>query len=313
MENNAHATATGVFVFALTLLLAAAAFWLEGGTLRGVPYDLITRSSVAGLTTGAPVRLLGVDVGEVQSIGLDPLQPHQVRVRAIIRSGVRLMQGTQATISYVGLSGTAYVELESPEEAAQPLRSSAATPATIPMRASGLAELAGASRGLIRTLNETLVRVNTVLTPETLKNVTLLIGHLNQAAAGANKLVGDLRPTAQDADGTLRRLNRILGPLRHTVGDADTLIVRADAPGGTMDAIRGGATSMGQAAQGLESALTYRTLPQVDTLAQHLSRASDTLNLLLQQLQSNPQSLIFGLPDPPPGPGEPGFGRSGNR
>jgi phospholipid/cholesterol/gamma-HCH transport system substrate-binding protein len=313
MENSAHATATGVFVVALTLLLAAAAYWLEGGTIRGVPYDLITRSSVAGLSTGAPVRLLGVDVGEVQSISLDPLEPHQVQVRALIRPGVRLMQGTRATISYLGLSGTAYVELEFPQDASQPLRSSAASPAKIPMQASGLAQLAGASRGLIRTLNETLERVNTVLTPQTLQNVTLLIGHLNQAAAGANVLMHDFQPAARDADGTLRRLNRIMGPLRRTVGDADTLIVRADAPGGTMDAIRSGAMSTGQAAHDLESALTYRTLPQVDALARRLSRASDALNLLLQQLQSNPQSLIFGQPDPPPGPGEPGFNRSGNR
>lgn len=313
MENSAHATATGVFVVALFLLLAAAAFWLEGGTIRGVPYDLVTRSSVAGLSTGAPVRLMGVDVGEVQSIGLDPLQPHQVRVRALIRPGVRLMQGTQATISYLGLSGTAYVELEFPEAGSQPLRSSAASPARIPMQASGLAQLAGAGRGLVRTLNETLERVNAALTPQTLRNFTLLIGHLNQAAAGADVLMQDFQPAARDADGALRRLNRTMGPLNRTIVDADTLILRADAPGGAMDAIRSGATSTGQAARGLESALTYRTLPQIDDLARRLSRTSDALDLLLQQLQSNPQSLIFGEPDPSPGPGEPGFRGPGDR
>ena len=313
MENSAHATATGVFVVALTLLLGAAAFWLEGGMIRGVPYDLITHSSVAGLSTGAPVRLLGVDVGEIQSIGFDPLEPHQVRVRALIRPGVRLMQGTRATISYLGLSGTAYVELEFPADASHPLRSSAASPAKIPMQASGLAQLAGAGRGLIRTLNGTLERLNSVLTPQTVQNFTLLIGHLNQAAAGASVLMHDFQPAARDADDTLWRLNRIMGPLRRTVADADTLIVRADAPGGTMDAISSGARSTGQAAQGLESALIYRTLPQVDSLARRLSRTSDALNLLLQQLQRNPQSLVFGRPEPPPGPGEPGFDRSENR
>ena len=312
MENSAHATATGVFVVALTLLFAAAAFWLEGGTVRGVPYDLITRSSVAGLSTGAPVRLLGVDVGEVQTIGLDRLEPHQVQVRALIRPGVRLMQGTRATISYLGLSGAAYVELEFPEDASQPLRSSEASPAKIPMRASGLTQLTGDARGLIRTLNGTLERVNTALTPQTLQNVSLLIGHLNQAAAGTNVLMHDLQPAARDADRTLKGLDRFMGPLRRTVGDADTLIVRADAPGGTMDAIRSGATSTGQAAQGIEAELTYGTLPQIDALARRLSRASDELTLLLRQVQRNPQSLIFGQPDHAPGPGEPGFDRSGN-
>lgn len=313
MENSAHATATGVFVLALILLLAAAAFWLEGGTMRGVPYDLVTRSSVAGLSTGAPVRVLGVDVGQVQSITLDPLNPHRVRVRALIRPDVRLMEGTRATISYLGLSGTGYVELEFPESASQPLRSSAAGPARISMQASGLAQLTGDGRGLIRNLNETIERVNTVLTPQTLHSVTLLIGHLNQAAAGASVLMHDLQPAARDADGTLKRINGLMGPLRRTVGDADTLIVRTEAPGGAIDAIRAGAQSTGQAAQGLESALVYRTLPQLDALARRLSEASDSLNLLLQQLQREPQSLIFGQPGPPPGPGEPGFGRKADK
>ena len=313
MENSAHATATGVFVLALVLLLAAAAFWLGGGSVRGVPYDLVTRSSVAGLSTGAPVRLLGVDVGEVQSISLDPLNAHQVRVRALIHPQVRLMAGTEATISYLGLSGTAYVELEVPGNASHPLRSSAARPARIPMQASGLAQLASASRGLINSLNQTLAHVNSVLTPQNLHNITLLVSHLDQAAAGANVLMQDLQPVARDADDTLERLNRIMIPLRRTVGDADSLIVRADAPGGTMDAIRSGARDTGQAAHALQSALVYRTLPQVDALTRRLSQTSDSLDLLLQQLQSEPQSLIFGLPDPPPGPGEPGFDRAARK
>lgn len=313
MENSAHAAATGVFVFALALLLGAAAYWLGGGTLRGVPYDLVTPSSVAGLSTGAPVRLLGVDVGQVQSIALDPLNSHQVRVRALIQPNVRLMEGTEATIGYLGLSGTAYVELEFPRNASRPLHSSATRPATIPLQASGFAQLVEAGHGLIGNLDETLNRVNAVLTPQTLQNITLLIRHLNQAAAGADVLMDDLRPAARDADGTLQYLDQIMGPLRRTVGDADTLIVRADAPGGAMDAIRYGAQNTGDAAHGLDSALTSQTLPQIDALAQRLSRASDSLDLLLQQLQSNPQSLLFGAPEPLPGPGEPGFSRTAIR
>jgi phospholipid/cholesterol/gamma-HCH transport system substrate-binding protein len=307
MENSSHAIATGAFVLALALLLGAGAYWLGGGTMRGVPYDLISTSSVAGLSSGAPVRLLGVEVGEVQSIGFDPLNPHQVRVRALIHRDVQLMQGTEATMRYLGLSGTAYVELEIPKSASRALLSSAGSPARIPMRASGFAQLVSDGRGLIRNLDETLTRFNGVLTPQTINNVTQLIRHLNQAAAGANVLVRDLQPAARDADGTLKTVNRIMGPLHRTLRDADVLLVRANASGGTMDAIRNAALSTGQAAHDLDSALIYQTLPQVDALARRLSRASDSLDQFLQQLQSEPQSLVFGTPAPPPGPGEPGF------
>jgi len=307
MENSPHAIATGAFVLVLALLLGAGAYWLGGGTMRGVPYDLITTSSVAGLSTGAPVRLMGVEVGEVQRIGFDPLNPHQVRVRALIHRNVRLMQGTEATISYLGLSGTAYVELQIPKGASRTLLSSAGSPARIPMHASGFAQLVGAGRGLIRNLNETLRRVNTVLTPQTLNNVAQLVRHLNDAAAGANVLMRELQPAARDADATLRNVNRIVDPLHRTLRDADVLIVRANSPGGTMDAIRSAALSTGQAAHDLDSALVYQTLPQVDALVRRLSHASDSLDQFIEQLQSEPQSLLFGAPAPPPGPGEPGF------
>lgn len=175
------------------------------------------------------------------------------------------------------------------------------------MHASGFAQLVGAGRGLIRNLNETLRRVNTVLTPQTLNNVAQLVRHLNDAAAGANVLMRELQPAARDADATLRNVNRIVDPLHRTLRDADVLIVRANSPGGTMDAIRSAALSTGQAAHDLDSALVYQTLPQVDALVRRLSHASDSLDQFIEQLQSEPQSLLFGAPAPPPGPGEPGF------
>jgi phospholipid/cholesterol/gamma-HCH transport system substrate-binding protein len=313
MESSAHATATGAFVLTLALLLGAAAYWLGGGTMRGVPYDLITGSSVAGLSTGAPVLLMGVNIGEVQRIGFDPANPHLVEIRALIKPEVHLFEGTRATLSYQGLSGTAYVELEFPEGATRPLRSSQAAPARISLRASGFAQLTDAAHGLIKALNATLGRVNAALTPQTLRNFSQLIRHLNEAAAGANVLMHDFQPAALDADGALKSVNRIMGPLGRTVTDADTLILRTDSPGGALDAIRSGASNTGQAAHVLESALVYQTLPQLDALARRLSRASDSLNQALQQFQSEPQSLIFGLPAPPPGPGEPGFARTVNR
>jgi phospholipid/cholesterol/gamma-HCH transport system substrate-binding protein len=309
MENSAHAMATGVFVLLLALLLAAGAFWLGVGTGTGVPYDLITESSVAGLSPGAPVRLRGVEVGEVRSIAFDPLDRRRVRVRALIHRDVRLMDGTRATISYLGLSGTAYVELDYPDSASRPLQSSEAMPARIPMGASGLAQLSDAGGKLIKTFTETLDRVNGILTPETLRNISQLISHLNQAAASVSILTRELQPAARNANHLIESANGFIQSARSTVQDADTLVVRAGAPGGAIDAVRGGALSTGQAARAVEGELVYQTLPRVDALAERFSRTSDLLNQLLQQLQSEPQSLIFGLPAPTPGPGEPGFQR----
>jgi len=307
MENSAHAVATGIFVLLLAVALCAGALWLGGGAVRGEPYDLITEVSVAGLSTGAPVRLRGIEVGEIRSITFDPTDPRRVRVRVLIKPGVRLLQGTRATIRYLGLSGTGYVELDYPDDALRVLKTSAAMPARIPMRDSGLAQLTDAGDRLVDTFTETLERVNGVLTPKTSRNIAALIAHLNEAAAGVSVLTHDLEPAARHTKNVLENANALMRSIRSTVRDADTLIVDAGARGGAMDAVRVTALRTGTAASDIDRALVEDTLPRVDALTERLSRTSDSLNQLLRQMQSEPQSLIFGLPPAIPGPGEPGF------
>src|SRR5690349_14413695 len=107
MENRAHALAAATFVLVLLGLLLATVFWLGGGTISGIPYDLVTESSVAGLSAGSPIRLRGVEVGQIESIAFDPDDPRRVRVRGLLDRNVRLLQGTRGRISSLGLSSAA--------------------------------------------------------------------------------------------------------------------------------------------------------------------------------------------------------------
>ncbi len=307
MENRAHAIAAGVFVLVLALTLVGGAFWLGGASTRGVPYDLITQASVAGLSTGAPVRLRGVEVGQVQSIGFDPSDPRRVRVRALVDPKAQIMEGAHGTISYLALSGSAYVELDYPDTASRILRTSVDAPAEIPMRASGLAQLTDAGEELIQEFRQTLHHVDAVLTPETTRNVAQLTAHLNEASKDVTILTRDLQPAARHIDTVVTNLNDLLQSTRTTVRDVDSLIAGASARGGAIDAVRESALSTGQAAHDIDRALVYETLPRIDMLAERLSRTSDSLTQLLQQVHNQPQSFLFGLPRATPGPGEPGF------
>ncbi len=307
MENRAYAIATGAFVLVLVAALSAGAFWLAGASATGVPYDLITKASVAGLANGAAVRLRGIEVGEVRSIGFDPADPRRVRVRIVVDPDTHLLEGTHATLSYLGLSSSAYIELDYPDNAASALRTSLAKPTRIPLTTSGFAQLADAGNELLKTFNGTLQRVNAVLTPETSRDITALTAHLSEAAASMALLTRELQPAARRANHAIGSADDLLQSLRATSHDADTLLVDLHAQGGPLDAIRDGARNTGQAARDLETALLDETLPRIDVLAERLTRASDSLNQALQRIESQPQSLIFGPPAPAPGPGEPGF------
>jgi phospholipid/cholesterol/gamma-HCH transport system substrate-binding protein len=303
MENRAYALAAGLFVVLLTVLLLAGAFWLGGQTTRGVPYDLITRRSVAGLSRGAPVRLRGVEVGQVQSIGFDPSDRRRVRVRARIDPAISLMQGTYATLSSLGLSGNPYIELTFPDGASIVLQTSEERPAEIPLKPSGLSELSDSGDQLFRTFGVTLERVNAVLTPETTRHISELIARLDDTAARMKVLTRNLEPASRRVDGLLAHTDEVVRTARQTVQQATALLKDVRARVGTLDTLR----DTGLGAQDVEMKLVEETLPQIDELSQRLARNSDTLEELLRELKDRPQSVIFGPTPAVPGPGEPGF------
>lgn len=307
MESRAHALAAGLFVVVLLGLLAAAAVWLGGTHFNGLPYDLITERSVAGLSTGAIVRLRGVEVGRVAGIGFAPGNRRLVRVRIEVDARDPLLVGTYATLASVGLSGSEYVELNYPDDASQVLVTSPQAPARISMEASGLAALMESGDDVLKSLKGTLQRVDAILTPETTHHVTELLARLDVVSGQFSTIAANLIPATRRLDGLVVDVDRAVFSTRKTLGDADSLVIQVRGHLDALDALRDSARNAGLAVQTLQQDLTTQTLPQADDLLRRLSRNSDTLERLLRQISDQPQSVIFGLPPPPPGPGERGF------
>ncbi|MGB6666775.1 MAG: MlaD family protein, partial [Candidatus Acidiferrum sp.] len=63
----------GIFVLVGLLVLAAGIFYVTGAGTLGPKYRLVTYlPDVSGLANGAPVRLDGVEIGNVESIRIAP-------------------------------------------------------------------------------------------------------------------------------------------------------------------------------------------------------------------------------------------------
>jgi phospholipid/cholesterol/gamma-HCH transport system substrate-binding protein len=72
----------GLFVLVGLSVLAAGIFYVTGAGTIGPKYRLITYlPEVSGLANGAPVRLDGVEVGNVESIRLAPRVAGKIRER----------------------------------------------------------------------------------------------------------------------------------------------------------------------------------------------------------------------------------------
>jgi phospholipid/cholesterol/gamma-HCH transport system substrate-binding protein len=305
MESRPYTIAAGIFVVLLLVLLAAAILWFDGrGHLRGTTYDLITNSSVAGLAVGANVTLRGVPIGQVQSIQFDTEDPASIRVRIAVDPRFALRKGSYATLSYQGLSGEAYVELDFPSEAREFLASNVLAPARIPLGPSSWSALPDTGERFLKSFTSTLGRVDSILTPENAQQLSRLLVDFSAAANQISEVARDLRPAAKRSDSVSMNADATLRAAHKTLEDVDSLVVDVRAHIGVLDEVGNTARTTGAAVRGVEEALVGESLPKLDQLLDGLSQNSDMLQELLEELKQRPQSVLFGDQPLPGGPGE---------
>jgi hypothetical protein len=83
-------------------------------------YEIYFPGTVSGLTAGSPVRYLGVDVGKVVRISLEPQQRRRVQVIADIDSVAPISGRTLATLTLQGVTGLLFIELDEDPNASHP-------------------------------------------------------------------------------------------------------------------------------------------------------------------------------------------------
>jgi len=87
----------------LSLKLARREFFARNG------YEVQAAfSNGSGLSRGTPVLIAGVEIGRVESVGLED---YEAKVRMLIQRGVVLQNDTIASVKTKGLIGEKYIEL----------------------------------------------------------------------------------------------------------------------------------------------------------------------------------------------------------
>ena len=127
METDKHYFFEGLFIIVFCVAAAIFAVWLGSpGRHDDVTYRIHFPDSVSGLTVGDPVKYLGVDVGTVKSIIIDPDNSRRVQVDVKLRKETPVMTDTKASLTMKGITGVVFIELNGGSSAAQTLL--AATP-----------------------------------------------------------------------------------------------------------------------------------------------------------------------------------------
>lgn len=310
MENKSNAFLAGVFTIGLAILVLFALFWFSSDHAVRVPYDLITRSTVNGLGPQADVKYRGLEVGKVVSIKFDPQVPGQIIVRISVNKDTPITRTTYATLGFQGVTGIAYVQLDDTarEEAvgtvSPPLPTSAHEPARIVMRPGFFEELEKRGDSLLTQAETLMASLTSMFQTTNRDELMATIRAVHKTADDYSNLKATLQPTAE-------KLPKMVDNLNATLASTRKLTDELGSPNGTvMRTVDRVGQDMQAAADSVQSAtgiVTQETLPQITGLARDARQTARSLDRAAGQFNDRPSSVLFGGPQPAPGPGEPGF------
>jgi phospholipid/cholesterol/gamma-HCH transport system substrate-binding protein len=306
MENKAHAILAGIFTIALLVAAVFIGLWLNRDRVERVPYEMVTKLSIPGLTPQAAVRYRGLDVGKVDAITFDPKVPGQILVHFSVRPDTPITKSTYGMLGYQGVTGIAYVQLD--DDGSRPLKvtSSPQQIARIEMRPSLFDQLQTRGLAILQQTEEVTKRINSMLNPENQQAILTAFDNVSKAAIEIGTIPRQLQPTLSrlpaitaQAQQTLSALTTLSKDASALTGSLNGMATTLQAPGGALEKFAHSAEQIGAVANKLE----HETLP----LTNDARSSMRALNRTLNSVSERPQSILFGSPAPAPGPGEPGF------
>jgi ABC-type transporter Mla subunit MlaD len=200
MMTHEQKTRLGIFLSLATVIFIAVAGFFIVPKLRdpGEVYTVNFRdTSVQGLIVGSLVKYLGVEVGRVIEIRVNPTNLDSVLVDVKIRPGLVMKTDMRAVLVYVGLTGQKYIELSGGTLDAENLKAHGEI-----ATGRGLGEKAD---DIVKNIDTTALRITELLAPE---NIARFSSFLENAEKGSSALAGVLESRRTALENTLANFEK---------------------------------------------------------------------------------------------------------
>ncbi len=300
MDRDANYVAVGAFVLLVIAMAVSFVLWYSNSQDKRIylRYEIYFPGSVSGLTQGSPVRYLGVDVGKVYRIMIDPQQRNRVLVIADIEATAPIDGRTQASLSLQGITGLLFIDLEQDRKLKVPgelvdglhypvIRSA---PSDFDVLLSNLPQLTTHLVELVERFNEVFSDENVHSFKATLENARLASERLPGVVREVQELVADARRTTQEVQGAAADLRGIEA---HTAPDIESAMAN----------IRRVSDNLAKTSDRLEhfvadnepgvSRFTHQSLPELEQLLRESRQAARDFRDLSRSLKQNPSQLIY--------------------
>jgi phospholipid/cholesterol/gamma-HCH transport system substrate-binding protein len=304
MEREANYAAVGAFVLLITAMAGLFVYWYTGSREHRdfTRYEVYFDGSVSGLTQGAPVRYLGVNVGRVVSMYIDHRNAGRVQVIVDIDSATPVSDDSVAELSQQGLTGVLFIDLlrdarnkrleeAVPSERYPVIRSSKSN---IDRLLSSLPEMVGRA-------TEVLGRVELLLSDDNLKSASHAFANLDATTRDLPDTIHDLRGLIADLHQTSDEFRATAASVRGITDAAGPQLRQA------VERISATATQLSDATANLDQLIrenradlrgfTRDSLPQFERLLGDSRAAVTEVRELAHSLRENPSQLLFEKPD----------------
>jgi phospholipid/cholesterol/gamma-HCH transport system substrate-binding protein len=303
MERSANYAAVGAFVLLVTLVGALFVYWYSDTREHRNynRYEVYFDGTVAGLERGSAVRYLGVGVGRVVEMRIDPRDSSRVMVIVDIDATTPVSDMTVAELSLQGVTGLLYIDLleHRPGRQPPPLVPSyrypviRAGPSRLQAFLQSLPDLVTAAGDLVQradrllsddnlsAFSSTLANVNraSLGLPQTLHDLNGLLGDLRtaiaQVASSAKDVQGVIDTAAPDVEASIHSLHSVADNLARATDLVDKIIAdnRQDIRSFTRDG-----------------------LPELERFLREGRAAAEQIRALSTSLRENPSQLLYQPP-----------------
>ncbi len=300
MDRDPNYVAVGAFVLLVIAMGLSFVLWYtnQQDTRIYLRYEIYFPGTVSGLTPGSPVRYLGVDVGKVARILIDPKQRNRVLVIADIEATAPIDGGTRASLSLQGVTGLLFIDLKQDRTVAVP---------------GPLAD--GLRYPVIRSAPSDFDVLLSNL-PALSTNLVELADRFNQTFSDENvrsfkAILDNARLASERLPGTTREAQELLAAARHTAEEvrmaaADLRAVEersAPEMEAAISNIRHLSDNLARTSDRLEhfvaenepgvSRFTHQSLPEFEQLLRESRQAARDFRDLSRSLKQNPSQLIY--------------------
>jgi phospholipid/cholesterol/gamma-HCH transport system substrate-binding protein len=303
MEREANYAAVGAFVLLVSVMAVLFVYWYSDSREHRdyTRYEVYFEGSVSGLERGAPVRYLGVDIGRVYSMRIDPRDSSRVQVLVDIDSDAPVSARTVAELSLQGVTGLLYMDLTQdngtrrlvkvvPSEKYPVIRSARSS---FDVLLASLPDLVGLASDVADRAARMLSDKNIASISNALANIDKASASLPQTTRDIQSLVADLRSATSEIRSVAQNANGV-------VATAGPELVSA------MQRVRVVAENLSNASARLDHlvednrqdvrSFTREGLPELERFLREGRAAAREIRELSQSLRVDPSQLLYQPP-----------------